>query len=295
MKFSRIKKIELGIIFSLILIFQLNYVLASDIGINYKEKDYVIVSINSNIYQNITSLPKTQIEIDDNNFPGLKIAFEDTIRKKASNAVTENIDLSLIQNENWINVSGTLKVFNITDKERDLLKINFAWKSFKVEDELAAGNVSFNKIGLYQLNNLIEKYSEAENVEFYSPFYTPISYEKAAQLFGNATVLDFEQLEEPLERWGRSFNQSSLKTEWIMEPRQRIYLRIEVVEQNMTKIYLIQDSIDAKVTVPYNAYANDDLVILEVSSGEREFYMLASIIVLAIVGISGLIISRKIG
>ena len=80
-----------------------------------------------------------------------------------------------------------------------------------------------------------------------------------------------------------------------MEPRQRIYLRIEVVEQNMTKIYLIQDSIDAKVSVPYNAYANDDLVILEVSSGEREFYMLASIIVLAIAGISGLIISRKIG
>ncbi|MCW3975134.1 MAG: hypothetical protein NWE86_02685 [Candidatus Bathyarchaeota archaeon] len=293
MKFSRIKKIELGIIFSLILIFQLNYVAASEIGINYEEKDYAIVSINLNIYQNITSLPKIQIEIDDENFPGLKNAFEDAIRKKASNAVTDDIDLSLIQNENWINVSGTLKVFNITDKERDLLKINFAWKSFKVEDELAAGNVSFNKIGLYQLNNLIEKYSESETVEFYSPFYTPISYEKAAKLLGNATILDFEQLEEPLERWGKSFNQNSLKSEWNMEPRQKLYLRIEVVEQNITKIYLIQDSIDAKVSVPYIAYANTDLVILEASSGEREFYMLASIIVLAIAGISGLIISRK--
>lgn len=295
MKFSKIKKIELGIVFSLILVFQFNYVLASDLGIDYKEGDYTIVSINSNIYQNITSLSEIQIEIDDTNFPRLKTAFEDAIRTKTSNAVADDIDLSLNQNENWMNVSGTLKVLNITEKERDLLKINFSWKSFRVEDELAVGNASLNKIGLYQLSNIIEKYSEAENVEFYSPFYTPISYEKATQLLDNATVLDFELLEDPLEKWGRDFNQSILKTEWKLEPSQRLYLRVEVVEQNITKIYLIQDSIDVKVTVPYNAYAKDDLVILEASSGEREFYMLASIVILAIVGVSGSIIRRKIG
>ncbi|KON28143.1 hypothetical protein AC481_02570 [miscellaneous Crenarchaeota group archaeon SMTZ-80] len=295
MNFKKTEKILLGIIFSLILICHFNYVFASDAVINYEEKDYAIVSINSNVYQNFTSLSETQISIDNNNFPELKTHFENAIKKKTNSAIIEDVQLTLKQSENWINVSGSFKVMNISNKERDLLRINFTWKSFKIEDALAIKDLSFNKIGLYQFNNLIEKYSEVMNVEFYSPFYTPISFEKANQLLTNATMLDFEPLEDPLERWERSFNRSSLKTEFILEPRQRLYLRVEVVEENITKKYLILDSIGAKITVPYNAYVNDDLVTLEVSSGEREFYMLASIVVLAIAGISGLIISRKIG
>ncbi len=275
---------------SFTILFQIPATSASKITINIEE-DFVTTKIHSSIFQNITSLQNIEITIDDSNNPELKNVLEGAISNDVN---VDEASFTLKQSENWINLSGSFKISNVIEKEKNLLKINCSWRSFKISDELIFKNQSFNKVGINKLAPAIQIYNNSENVEFYSPFYTPITFPTAYNKLSNVSLLNFEELDKPLPEWDNNFNTSAMTTQWRMNQSQYLYLRVEVIEHNITKKYLVQNFIEAEITAPNYANTRGDMIIIDVSKGEDEFLMIGIVSALALIGFVGYFLERKI-
>ncbi len=265
---------------------------ASIITINI-EGSNVSESIFVSIYQNFTSLPEMEFEVDGYSYPHLKNALSDAIKAKLDEAAIDNLNFSFKQNMNWINITGSFEVSNIMEKEEENLKINCVWKSFKIIDELQIENSSFNCVGISKLMPFLEAHKDSESARFFSPFYTPVSYENAIYALENICLLDFELLEIPVQEWEKSFLVGSQRTRWYLGPLQSGYLRIEKSIINQTINHVVESYMNAQILVSGHANAENDIIIFDIGEGRSEIIMIAIISSLAIIGIVGYLIERR--
>jgi len=268
---------------------------ASDVTITI-ENQQVQAKLTLSLQQNITRLPVQSNTLNMASNDELSSAFTKALANASSGAAPSGLMLNLESVGMWLNISATMMVSGVSVRNKDMLSANMTWKDFEISSNLRAGNLSYNTVGSQYLRPVAEFYSNASRfvgrpnstitgVNFFVNG-TSVSGPVAENYVGNFTVLDFRALSTPIEYWTRTYTLSNNTTTWRYTPPQLLDITIGVERLNVTKSYFAHYGYEAEITVQGIARANGDTLLLDVSTGEKEWVMaglIALTIVLAIV------------
>jgi hypothetical protein len=257
----------------------------------------VTVSISLNLYQNVTSFPLVEASLSGQELANASRAFEDAIKKLTPRASVLDLAIQLRSGGDWINATGQFKVQGVSSRAGDFVNFNCSWKSFRVQDNLKVGNLSYNLFGEYYLRPIIVDYANAthpgsplnatlKRVTFYRAPADPIDPASAVSLVGNATLLDFAALTVPISSWKRAYNVSAHRTFWNLDAKPILQFSIRAESANKTYLLTAYHAYNGSILVPGIAFAEGDNVKVDLGSGYRETVMASSLVVSVAVAIS---------
>jgi hypothetical protein len=229
-----------------------------------------------------------------------KSAFEDALNVQARKPLKiSSLSIYVKSNDSWLNVSTTFELDGVSSVENDVISTDLSWIPFKVISDLKVGDLSYNLVGEEYLRPAIYELANQSNVNFFSPFYTPITTLMAMNIAGNVSTFDLGQISTNLTSWKKYFDENSFTTSWNLPSRTTLDLRVQITSENASDSALAQTAATfysytdtyATVTIPGHGVIVEDSVIYENSSGRYSIIMLTAIIVL----ISLVIVSRYVG
>ena len=236
-----------------------------------------------------------------------KSAFEDGLNAQARKPLKiSSLSIYVRSNDSWLNVSTIVDLDGISSSENEVISTDLSWIPFKVISDLKVGNLSYNLVGeeylrpaIYELANQSEpghELANQSNVNFFSPFYTPITASMAMNVAGNVSTFDLGQISTNFTSWSKYFNENSFTTSWNLPSRTILDLRVQITSENASDarteaaFYSYTDAY-ATVSIPGHGIIVDHSVIYENSSSRYSIIMLTIIIVL----IALVIVSRFVG
>lgn len=271
----------------------------------------VRVSIDLRFYQNMTGFTLTNRTVWYNatgtapTFNGtlssaeiqnVTVALRDAIQALSKNATVSDLEFSVVVSAKWVNLTAEFTVGGTVTLKGDIRKTDFAWKSFQLSRDLAAGNVSFNLYSRKYLRPLVSEIvnqtrSSPSNFTFItSTFFLnnqSVSGQFALDRVGNTTVLDFSALSGTVSLWKRKYFLENHTTIWTFEPGKALDLNIrtQTAPGNATYHFVADFGYNVSLTVPGLAIAESDLIIVESGSGYRELAMVAILIALFVAAV----------
>jgi hypothetical protein len=249
-------------------------------------EDYVYVKIISSVSQNVTAFTMGQINVTGESLKTFSLSFDKALKAKAASASIKGLKMMMEISEKWMNVTVEFQVHNISSIKKNVCRVNCAWKSFNVPDDLKFKNVSFNLVGKAYLKPGISRYANVSGVNFYLNETVPVSASYARDLAGNVTLLNFKALSSPLQKWNKTYDPTQHKTIWAVSASPILRLKALVPRfDNITDVYNIYvGPVKAELSAPGYAKADGDTVICNVSKGELEIAMIA--VITAILAVS---------
>jgi hypothetical protein len=284
----------------------LNYASGSSLEVEI-EGGKAKVLIESILYQNITKFPETNTNISGSELNMAKSAFEDALNAQVQKPLKiSSLSIYVKSNDSWLNVSTILDLDGVSSTDNEVISTDLNWIPFKVVSDLKVGNLSYNLVGekylrpaIYELNNQSNPGHELANqssMNFFSPFYTPITASMAMNIAGNVSTFDLGQFSTNFTSWSKYFDENSFTTSWDLPSRTILDLRVQIISENVsdlrtgTAFYSYTDAY-ATVSIPGHGVIVDHSVIYENSSSKYSIIMLTIIIVL----IALVIVSRYAG
>ncbi|MFC1506979.1 hypothetical protein ACFLQ6_07910 [Thermoproteota archaeon] len=284
----------------------LNYASGSSLEVEIDDGEAKVL-IESILYQNITKFPEIDTNISGSELNIAKSAFEDALNVQAQEPLKiSSLSIYVKSNDSWLNVSATFELDGISSVENDVISTDLSWIPFKVISDLKVGNLSYNLVGeeylrpaIYELANQSapgHELANQSNVNFFSPFYTPITTSMAMNIAGNVSTFNLDHFSTNFTSWGKYFDENSFTTSWNLPTRTILDLRVQIKSENASDLrtgvefYSYTDTY-ATVSIPGQGVIVDHSVIYENSSNRYSIIMLTSIIVL----ISLVIVSRYAG
>ena len=284
----------------------LNYASGSSLEVEIDDGEAKVL-IESILYQNITKFPEIDTNISGSELNIAKSAIEDALNVQAQEPLKMSyLSIYVKSNDSWLNVSATFELDGISSVENDVISTDLSWIPFKVISDLKVGNLSYNLVGeeylrpaIYELANQSapsHELANQSNVNFFSPFYTPITTSMAMNIAGNVSTFNLDQFSTNFTSWSKYFDEKSFTTSWNFPTRTILDLRVQITSENASDLrtgaefYSYTDTY-ATVSIPGQGVIVDHSVIYENSSNRYSIIMLTSIIVL----ISLVIVSRYAG
>lgn len=273
-----------------------NCVSGSSIEVDIDDGE-VKVMIESKLYQNMTKFPETDTDISGSELNMAKSAFEDALKIQTEKPLKiSSLSIYVKSNDSWLNVSTIFELDDVSSSENEVISTDLSWIPFKVISDLKVGNLSYNLVGEKYLRPAIYELANQSNVNFFSPFYTPITTSMAMNIAGNVSTFDLGQISTNFTSWNKYFDENSFTTSWNLPTRTILDLRAQITSENVSDVrtgaalYSYTDSY-ATVSIPGHGVIVDHSVIYEDSSSRYSIIMFTVIIVL----IALVIVSRYVG
>ena len=247
-------------------------------------------------HQNMTKFPTQTSTLDGITDSALLSRFTDALRKADPSATASQVTLEIVSKPDWLNITASVGVSGITRQSGDITNTTTAWKSYFVEADLRAGNLSFNTVGNRYLRPIYDYYVNAtayigkpnatiNGITFLSND-TSIGGVQAANEAGNLTLFDFRPLNLSLNQWDYRYNLENDTTTWRYSPVPLITSSVKVTRGlNITSTLFANYSYRAEIVVNGLARSQGDGVVVDVGSGNRELVMVGIVILTIIVAI----------
>ncbi|MEM2943100.1 MAG: hypothetical protein QXT81_06725 [Candidatus Bathyarchaeia archaeon] len=258
-----------------LLVFQIPRASGASIRINLGE-DSIEVQIESKLFQNMTEFPEKRIEVVGQDLLEAQGAFQEALNAKRPELKVSSLFIGIVSSHVWLNVTARFALEGALDSAQDTLRVDLGWLPFKVTSDLRSGNLSYNLVGLKQLRPYVEGLSNQTGVRYFSPIFTPITADMAANTAGNVTIFDLQGLKGKIDSWPRSFNLDSRTTSWKVAETKSLDLRIQIETVNFSKTVYSYTNTSATISVSGHALAVEDTVIVEKPSGRQEQVMLGT-------------------
>jgi hypothetical protein len=259
-----------------LLAFQIPRVSGASIKIELGE-DSLQVQIESRLFQNMTEFPEKTVEVTGKDLSEARDAFQEALNARRPELRLSSLSIEILSSHVWLNVSARFALEGALDSAQDTLRADLGWLPFKVTSDLRSGNLSYNLVGLRQLRPYVEGLSNKTGVRYFSPIFTPITAQMAANTAGNVTIFDLQGLEGKIDSWPRSFNLDNQTTTWKVVDAKSLDLRIQVETANVSKTVYSYTNTSAMVSVRGHALAIGDTVIFEKPSGRQELAMISTV------------------
>jgi hypothetical protein len=200
-------------------------------------RDYVAVSINYQLSQNLTELensfafPVLSGMLVGNNATGLATIVQQAIDRKVPGAGVSDLTLGLESTPwsnntdiQWFNVSLQFRVRGVQTSQLGAEKIDMSWKSFAVSQNMTIGSAEVNNIGATYLFNPMTKIATAEYGS--SSFITfknvvndrIVSPKTMAGAAAAISLFNFSRILPGIDTWQQSYDFSSGSIVWSFNP-----------------------------------------------------------------------------
>jgi len=245
-------------------------------------------------HQNMTQLPNQMTTVDGATDSMLKQSFTNALSAIDPAATASQVTLAISSSAYWMNVTGSVDISGVTVQNGDLMNTTTTWKSYYINTDLRAGNLSFNRVGSRYLRPIYDYYFNAtryigkpnatiNGVTFFSNNDTSISGDQAANVAGNLTLFDFRPLNVSLNQWNYTYNLQNDTTVWRYSPAPLLSSSIKVTKGlNNTSTIFADYGYSAEVVTAGLARSQGDRILVDIGSGTRELIM-AGVVVVAIV------------
>jgi hypothetical protein len=296
-----LKNIKQILLFSILLILlvtcnKLYYALGSSVEVGIDDGEVKVI-IESNLYQNMTGFPEVDANISGSELNMAKSAFEDALSEQAQKPLRISSFSIFVNSDNsWINSSTSFNLDGVSSIENDVILTDLSWISFKVISDLKVGNLSYNLVGEKYLRPAIYDLSNQSGVNFFSPFYTPVTASMAMNIAGNYSTFDLKSVSTNFSSWNKYFDQNSFTTSWNLPTRITLDLRAQIPSENATDLrtgaeFYSYTNAYATLTMPGHGIIANDSIIYENNSGGYSIIMLG--VIFGLIGLA--IVSRFIG
>jgi hypothetical protein len=256
-------------------------VLASKISIELQE-GIAHVTIMLSMNQNFTVLQSHVIDLGGQDLNVAREALEKAIKARLNDAMLSDVAVRITTTETKLNLTVSFNVHNVSSVSGDIMKVNCAWRSFSVPNDLVSQNVSYNLVGKTYIEPIVLSYANSTWARFYLNETQSVFYQDAANAAGNATLLDFQALSKPLTSWNRTLDLENQKTTWFLPTAKIFDLTMTVQEPNQTKSYYSVIDISSDIIGPSFATINGDTVVWSQNTIDEPLMLATIIIVLAI-------------
>ena len=256
-------------------------VLASKVSIELQE-GIAHVTIMSSIHQNFTILQSRVIDLKGQDLNVARDALEKAINAKSSDATLSDVAVGITTTQTELNLTVSFNVHNISSVSGNIMKVNCAWRSFSVPNDLASQDVSYNLVGKTYVKPTVLSYANSTWARFYLNETQSVFYQDAANAAGNATLLDFQALSKPLTSWNRTVDLENQKTRWFLPPAKTFDLAMTVQEPNQTRSYHSVIEISSEIIGPSFLTIEGDIVVSSQSTTDEPLMLAIVITVLAI-------------
>lgn len=245
------------------------------------------------VHQNMTQFPTQITKLDGATDSSLMGNFTKALRNADPSATLSQLTLTISSSANWMNVTASIDISGVTAQSGDITNTTTTWRSYYVDADLRAGNLSFNAVGSRYLRPVYDYYVNAtrhigqpnatiNGITFLSND-TSIGGDQAANQAGNLTLFDFKPLNVSLNQWDYKYNLENNTTTWRYSPAPIITSSIKVTKGlNSTSTIIADYGYRAEIVVTGLARSQGDGVVVDVGSGNKELIM-TGIVILAIV------------
>ena len=256
------------------------------------------------LVQNVTTLPKLTTSIDADSDANVSAAFSEALRNANPSASPSNLTIGLTSTEKSINLTCTMGVAGVSQKNGDILTANMTWLSFNVASDIRAQNFSFNTIGKRYFRSVVAYYANASRfvgrpnstitgVTFFVNG-TSVGPPAAENYVGNFTTLNFGSINTNVAQWNRTYTLNNNTTTWRYFPPQYLNFDMRIERKNVTTDYVATYGYDVAISVSGVGRAQQSVLLIDVGTGETEWGMAAIVIltVVAAVGVQILLRNR---
>ncbi|MBS7622893.1 hypothetical protein KEJ39_04360 [Candidatus Bathyarchaeota archaeon] len=240
-------------------------------------EDSLDVQIESRLFQNMTDFPEKRVNVTGQDLLEAQDAFQEALRDKRRELRVSSLTIDIASSRVWMNVTARFALDGALDSDQDTLRADLGWLPLKVTSDLRSGNLSYNLVGLNQLRPYIEGLTNQTGVKYFSPIFTPITAQMAANTAGNVTIFDLQGLEGKIDSWPRSFDLDSQTTTWRVAETKSLDLRIQIETVNVSKTVYSYTNTSARISASGHALAFGDTVIVEKPSGRQELAMVSTL------------------
>ena len=263
---------------------------AADIMISF-DRQTLQTRMHLAVHQNMTKFGNQSVTFDATQDPTLAAAFTDALKKVDSNAGYSALRITVWSNTTWLNLTVAMSLTGVSDRRGDIAAVNTTFRAFNVSADLRVGNFSYNTVGKEYFRPVSDFYVNASKFEndpnatiraitFFVNETQSVPGPDAANYVGNFTVLDFRALDVPLDEWQRTFDLGNNTTTWSYTPPVQLGAEIRASELNQSLTRFATYAYSAAVVVPGLAQAEGNIVRVDVGSGQKEWIMVAVVVVL---------------
>lgn len=236
----------------------------------------VDVRVESRLFQNMTELSETRIEVSGQDLELAQAAFQEALRVNKPDLSISSLSIDIVSNQIWLNVTAKFTLNGALDSGKDTSKADLGWLPFKVTSDLKVNNLSYNLVGSEYLRPYVEKLPNQTGIKYFSPIFTPITAQMAANTAGNVTIFDLQAVKESVSSWPRTFDLNAQTTVWNRIDTKSLDLRILMETVNVSRTVYSYVNTSARVLVKGHALAFGNTVVVEKPSGGQEKIMIGT-------------------
>jgi hypothetical protein len=200
-------------------------------------RDYVSVSINYQLSQNLTELensfafPAFSGVLVGSNASSLATIVQHAVDNKVPGAAVSELTLGLVSTPwsnntgvQWFNVSLQFQIRGVQSSQVDAEKFDMSWKSFEVPQNMTIGTAEVNNIGATYLFNPMTKIAADESVS--SSFIKfknvvndrIVSPKTMAGAAAAINLFNFSRILPGIDTWKQTYDFSSGSIVWTFNP-----------------------------------------------------------------------------
>src|SRR3989304_3922168 len=115
---------------------------ASEVMMSFEQGNSRINLVLS-LHQNITSFPNQAVSLNGAQALEATSAITNAMRKTHSGATLSDFIMNLKSSESWLNLTATMVVSGISQRQGDVSTFNATWKAYNVSADMQASNFSY--------------------------------------------------------------------------------------------------------------------------------------------------------
>ncbi len=284
----------------------LNCAHASNIEVGIDDGEVTVI-IESKLFQNITKFPEIDTDIAGSELEKAQSAFVEALKKETQNPLEiSSLSIYVKSSDYWLNVSASFELDGVSSLNNEVISTDLSWMPFKIQSDLKVGNLSYNLVGeeylrpaIYDIANqsvTSHEMANQSNVNFFSPYYTPITTSMALNIAGNVSTFDLKPVSTNFTSWHKYFDKNSFTTSWNFPVRKTLELRIQTINENTSDIregaafYSFTET-SATISIPGHGVIVDKSVIYETTSNRYPIIMISVFVGL----IAVVLVARYVG
>lgn len=262
------------------------------------KKGSVDVRIALNFQQNLTlidpafTLPTLNSVLVGENSTVAAAAVESAIRLLFPRGSVEDFRME-VRSSFWapetkfqsFNITLDFGVAGAAVNNGDVLLVDTSWKNFKVDEDIAIGGISINKIGEAYLADTAGRLADAQPPPG-SPGGLTFHWEGllvpahgVRDVVSRIVTLDFSKLKTPLSEWEFSLFSEEASTDFVLSTEFKPILSITAeIPGEIQLEHFLFTHLNAEVQAEGFARPKGDLLIVDIGTGLQPFVMIAVIL-----------------
>ncbi len=272
-----------------ILLLPLTFVDADASSLDYTIQDTKIsATLTLHFYQNATSIRSLNATLTGSVAQELTAALDASLATRTTGISVSALTGELTSSDGWINSTIKFEMAGAARRKGDLLVANCSWIPFNVSRDLRIENLSYNLIGATYLRPQFAAYANFTSAPL-NETISAVQYLSGGEdvpawivlnRIGNATLLDFGRISEPIENWQRRYDLTDDLTTWTYDPGPVLDVGMGVTPLE-GKPWNVQASYryNATVSVRGSAQAKENIISVDLFGGLQPLLMLVVILV----------------